>query len=123
MAETAALKSVSGLNQGSLKFIKAKQLAEENITGVVAEGIFDGIVTEDTKYGPKNNVRVKDSEGNLLIVNQAGNLDYRMNQALQQGLKVGQPIQISYLGKTKMTKGPFAGTMSHSFDVAIESAE
>ena len=121
--EATALKSVSGQLQGELRFVNAKKLADAGTTGVVAEGTYEGRQDEQTKFGPKSNVKVRAANGDLLIVNDTGNLDYRMSQAVAQGLSIGDAIQISYLGKTPMKRGPYAGTMSHSFDVAIESAD
>lgn len=114
------MKSVSGLKQGEVKFISAKKLSDANITGVVAEGTYEGIQEEQTKFGLKKNVKVRDSEGNLLVVNEAGNLNYRMFQAIEQGLQPGDAIAIAYLGKTPMTSGNYEGTLAHSFDVLIE---
>lgn len=117
--QTAELKSVSG-SKGNVSFVSAKKLADAGTTGVVAEGTYEGRVEEQTKFGLKSNVKIRAANGDLIIVNDAGNLDYRMSQAIDQGLEIGGAIQISYLGKTPMNSGPYKGTLSHSFDVAIE---
>jgi hypothetical protein len=101
-------------NTGSVKFVRASQI--EN-PGVVAEGIYVG--TLPNKFVPeKNDFKIEsleaDKDGNkeITIVNQAGNLGYKMSL-----VKVGDLIQIKYNGKIKAEKGKAAGKMVHNFEV------
>lgn len=112
-------KSVSGLKQGAVKFVRAGELSKAGTTGIVAEGTYEGTIANN-KDNRKVDYKIRASNGDLIIVNAAGNLSYRMGQAIEQGLVLGTPIQVSYLGKTPMTSGPYKGTPAHSFDVFIE---
>lgn len=114
--------SVSGLSQGEVRYIRASTLEKEGTTGVVAEGLYEGTKEVEGKFGPQTIIEIRAANGDLLRVNSAGNLGYRMEQAISKGLKVGMPIQITYLGKSKMSSGAYKGTMAHSFDVLIDAS-
>lgn len=122
-AETSKFKSVSGRMEGEVRFIRPKQLADDKVTGIVAEGTYEGSQETDGKYGKQTSYKIRASNGDLLIVNAAGNLKYRMSQAIEAGLTEGLGIQVSYLGKNKMSDGPFKGTLAHNWDVLIESTD
>jgi len=111
--------SVSGLQLGQILFVDAGRLAKEGTTGVVAEGTYEGSQMRDTKFGSKPVYKIRKANGDLYHITAAGNLKFRMEQATNKGLVIGTPIQVSYLGQTPMSSGPFKGTKAHSFDVAI----
>lgn len=113
------LKSVSNVPQGAITFIRAGELNKAGTTGVVAVGTYEGTLPNN-KDAEKLDYKIRLQNGDLAIVNVAGNLKYRMDQAIEKGLQVGDIVQISYLGKTPMTSGKYKGTPAHSFDVAIE---
>lgn len=109
----------SGKSTGTVKYVKAKELAESGFKGVVAEGIFVG-TTENQFNADKPNIKIESLEANedgtpnITIINAAGNLNYRM-----KSVNVGDVIQVSYLGQEKMKSDNKAinGKLSHQFEV------
>lgn len=100
-------------NLAPLTFIKASELKEAGKTGIIAEGTYVG--TMPNKFNEdKPSYKIEQEDGSILVVNSAGNLQYRMGS-----VKLGQLVQISYLGMEKLTKGKFAGKESHQFDVLV----
>ena len=104
---------------GSIRYVKAKELAESGFKGVVAEGVFVG-TTENQFNADKPNIKIESLDENedgtraVTIINAAGNLNYRMRQ-----IKVGDVIQVSYLGQEKMKSDNKAmnGKLVHQFEV------
>ena len=95
-------------------FVRASQLTGP---GIVAQGLYTGTVPnkfEESKQDYKIEALEANADGtrDITIVNSAGNLGYRMGQ-----VKVGDIIQISYLGKMEGTKGRSKGKLVHNFDV------
>ena len=116
----------------NLVFVKAADLFRAEFTGIVAEGEFvealpnkfdetkhDFKIVADTKVSFKGVDKdgaeyVKEvAEGDTLVVNGAGNLNYLMTK-----LSPGELCQISYLGKNEIASGKRKGTMAHTFEVA-----
>ncbi len=94
-----------------LRFIRPGELADAGITGLVLEGIYLGLVPND-KTGKQDFKFETDSE--IVIVNSNGSLGYKLGM-----VQIGDLVQVSYNGKDKITKGPNAGKMAHSFDLAV----
>ncbi len=120
-AETVArtYRSVNGKEinneapKGNLSFVRPAQLAKDGVTGVVAQGIYEGTLENKFDAG-KPDFKVRDDAGNLIILNSAGSLAKQLNR-----VAVGSYVQIIYKGKTEMTQGKMAGKQSHSFVVLI----
>lgn len=93
---------------GNLTFIRLKDLA----AGATIDGIYQGTVKNPRTN--KMDVKLTLADGSSAILNAGGNLNYRLGEAK---IEVGQPVRIIYNGKSKMTKGDFAGTLAHSFNV------
>lgn len=94
--------------EGSLTFIRLKDLAKDQ----TIDAIYQGTV-KNPRTG-KMDVKLTMADGSSAILNAGGNLNYRLQDA---GVEVGQAVRIIYRGKSPMTKGAFAGTPAHSFDV------
>lgn len=101
------------LPKGKLSFVRPAKLAEEGITGVVAEGIYEGTI-ENKFDANKPDYKVRAENGDLTILNSAGSLASQLSRT-----NVGEYVQIIYKGMVEMTKGKMAGKKSHSFVVLI----
>lgn len=99
--------------KGKLSFVRPAELAKNGITGVVAEGIYEGTI-ENKFDANKPDFKVRAENGDLTILNSAGSLASQLSQTA-----VGEYVQIIYKGMTTMTKGKMAGKQSHSFVVLI----
>ena len=124
MSEGKVYKRVGGNKapNGTLKFLRASELAKTGVTGVIAEGTFEGTMPNNMEP-TKLDFKIRDAEGNLTVVNTAGNLSFRMAEAIDNGLIEGGGVRISYNGKKMSTKGKLKGKELHSFDVEIEVNE
>lgn len=98
---------------GNVKFIRPKQLAEEGVTGVVAEGIYQG-TTPNNFDDAKNDFKVLAEDGTLLILNSTGSLANQL-----AAVEEGSYVRISYQGMQAMKKGRMAGKQAHSFIVEV----
>lgn len=101
---------------GGIEFIRPSKLAEdheEGTTKVVLEGIYEGQV-DNPKNPAKKDFRFKKEDGTTAIINNSGNLGYKMSN-----VNLGDYCQIQYSGKKALSKGPFKGTLSHDFGVLI----
>jgi hypothetical protein len=110
-------------NSGSVVYIKAKELAEKGFTGVVATGVYTG-TTPNQFNADRPNIVIEETDmaatptGRKLIINAAGNLNYRMSNK-----SVGDIVQVSYLGQEKI-KSPDKtknGKLVHQFNVVSAS--
>lgn len=77
---------------------------------VLCEGIYkrQGI---DKTYG-KPYWEVQDEEKGLVHLNHAGQLEIKFEE-----LKVGDQIQVTFMGKQRIEKGPYAGKDANQFKV------
>lgn len=120
-AATAARKflSVNGKDLGSsetagdLTFVRASKLAADGITGVVAEGIYEGGVPSRFDE-EKMDYKIRKDNGDLIIVNNAGSLASQMAK-----VETGSYVQITYLGQDAITEGKFKGKLAHRFVVGV----
>lgn len=118
MSTEKKLKSVLDTGTGgNIKYIRAAELSEQNITGVVAEGIYEGTLPNRFDEG-KSDFKVKSTDGTLLVLNHAGSLANQLNR-----VSAGSYVRISYAGKQPMKKGKMAGKLAHSFNVEVEVSE
>lgn len=136
MSERFSKKAGSNVTtgEGSLVFVKPADLARAGFSGVVAEGEFLEALPnrfDENKHDFKIKVDVPLSlngvdnqgnkysqevvEGDTLIVNGAGNLNYLMTS-----ISPGNLCQISYFGKKEIEKGKMKGTLAHTFEVRYE---
>jgi hypothetical protein len=101
--------------ESDITFIRAKALFEALAesgadSSVVVEGIY-----EESRPNQLNDQKLDytiiNDAGEKVVVNGAGNLDYKM-----KFLNLGDYVQISYFGKKEITKGPFKGKESHDFE-------
>lgn len=54
--------------------------------------------------------------GQMFVMNATGGLVKKMSEA---EVDIGQTFKVVYLGKNKITKGQWAGTMAHNIDVQL----
>jgi hypothetical protein len=95
--------------QGAIKIVRASQLAEEGITGVVAAGVLEK--TEPNKFNPeKKDYFLRGEDGTLYIINETASLKTQLDQP---GI-LGMNIEINYLGKKESKKK--GGKAYHDFD-------
>ncbi len=98
---------------GNLKFISAKKLFDDGITGIVAEGTFEAALEnrfEETKFDYK----IVTDDGETLILNSAGSLNYQMDK-----VAIGSYVRISYNGKSEIKSGKMKGKEAHNFLVEV----
>lgn len=117
MSETQSNRTFTKVNSGSggnLKFIRPKQLADDGIRGVVAEGIYEG--TQPNTFEPtRNDFKVVSEDGALTtILNANGSLNSQMAK-----VEAGSYVRISYNGMKKVTKGKLKGKEVHDFTVEV----
>lgn len=110
---TRTFTKVNGATGGSLKFIRPKQLADDGITGVVAEGIYEG-PTPNTFEPSRSDYKIIDDAGNTTILNSNGSLNSQMAK-----VEVGSYVRISYNGMQLVTKGKLKGKNVHNFSVEV----
>lgn len=100
------------------EFVKARQWKDWKV-GEYVIGQFDNVDHQD-KYGKvMYGVKVIESNfdvapGSLIYLNGGGNLKNDMEQ-----LSLGDTFKVTYGGKVKITKGQWAGSMSHAIKVEI----
>lgn len=99
--------------QKNVIFIRPSKLFEEGVEGKILEGTFVGTVPNHFD-GEKNDYKFEGDDGSIIILNGAGNLDYRMNQ-----VSVGDYCRVEYLGKKPIIKGKMKGKEAHAFEVLI----
>jgi hypothetical protein len=110
MSDVKWEKAVEG---SQVSFINFAKLAEEGFTGPVAEGEFVEAIAN--KFNPeKNDYKILKDDGTHVIVNGCGSLAYQM-----AGVKPSDYIRIEYNGKSKMSKGKFAGKAVHNITVMV----
>lgn len=85
----------------------------ELIPDTVFEGTYNG---SHLGNFDKTTYFLKQEDGNVLGFNATGKLTYLINKA---ELTIGQPIRITYLGKSVVSKGPNAGKPAHDFKLAV----
>jgi translation initiation factor IF-1 len=96
-----------------LRFIKAKQLADDGIKGAILEGTFVGTI-KNTFDETKNDFKFQLDDGNMVIINATGSLTNEMKL-----IKVGDYVQVNYEGMDKLTKGKMKGKNFHKFNVLV----
>ena len=97
----------------SLTFVKASELAKGNKIGVILEGEYEG--TSENKFNvSKPNHKFRLDNGNMVIINAAGNLNHQL-----KGVKIGDYCRVEYLGQEPLKKGKFVGVLCHQFLVMI----
>lgn len=111
MSEEREFKPV--IERSDIKFISAKRLLDEGLTGVVAEGIFEEALPnryDDSKL----DYRLVTDDGGVIILNHNGSLAYQMNL-----VQPGSYVRISYDGMKEIKKGAMAGKQAHQFNVEV----
>lgn len=108
-----AVNAANPAGKGSVTFIRPKALADDGVTGVVAEGIYEGTVA-NTYEPTRNDFKVRDEAGNLIILNATGSLTQQMGKVAQ-----GSYVRISYSGMKKLTQGKLKGKSVHNFLVEV----
>jgi hypothetical protein len=94
-----------------IEFIRPATLAEEGVSGEILQGTF--IEAVQNRYdNAKLDYKFEKEDGKLVIVNGGGNLGYNM-----KFVNAGDFVQIIYLGKSEISKGPHKGKLSHTFEV------
>ena len=102
---------------GSITFIRPSILATENRTGVIVEGTFvESLPNQFDKE--KLDYKFTDEAGNMIVLNGAGNLSYKMKL-----VNAGDFVQISYNGKREIKSGKMKGIKAHNFEVLRDEEE
>lgn len=117
-ADTNTGRTFKAVNQaaagaGSIRFVRPKALADDGTTGVVAEGIYEGTVP-NTFEPTRNDFKVREEGGDLVILNATGSLSQQMGKVAQ-----GSYVRISYSGMKKLTQGKLKGKSVHNFLVEV----
>ena len=95
---------------GEITYIRLKNLKAGD---VAVEGIYLGSSANKT-YPEKLDFKFKTSDEKTVVVNEGGNLKYRMKD-----IEAGTLVLIKYLGMQKIAKGPRAGKSSHAVEVLV----
>jgi len=97
----------------NIKFIKAKELAEQGVEGVVLEGTFTG--TSPNHFNEdKNDFRFETEDGGIAVINEAGTLGYRIRE-----VSVGDYCRDEYYGMNPIDDGKMKGKAAHAWEVLI----
>lgn len=105
------VKMTDNENQGELIIVRPSLLAKEGITGVVAEGNYEGSIPNKFNETQLDH-KVRATNGDLYIINGSGGLTAQFKR-----VELGMLVQVQYNGKKKLTKGKLAGKMVHDFTV------
>lgn len=98
----------------SVRFISPKKLADEGISGIILEGVYEGMIPNN--LDPKKmDFKFRDEDGNAVIINHTGTLAKRLST-----VEVGDAVQVEYKGQSTITSGAFKGKKAHQFEVLIE---
>lgn len=89
------------------------RMGQHQAGAILVEGIYLG-AEENKLYAPKLDFKFKTADGKEVVVNEGGNLAYRMKD-----IAAGTLVRIIYNGKQIMTKGKFKGKPSHNVDVLV----
>lgn len=100
-------------NSPGLRFIRPKQLADDGITGVVAQGIYAG-TTPNTFEPTRNDYKLTEDDGGTVILNANGSLNKQMAKVAE-----GSYVRISYSGMQKIESGKLKGKSVHNFIVEV----
>jgi hypothetical protein len=98
---------------GNIKFIRPKELAAGGVTGVVAEGIYEGTIPNNFD-NTREDYKVRQNDGTLIILNSTGSLRNQLSQ-----VAAGSYVRVNYKGMEKMKSGRMAGKEAHSFEVLV----
>lgn len=105
-----------GTLKGELIILRPSKLAEDGVTGVVAEGTYEGSMPN--KFNADQlDYKIRAANDDLYIINGTGGLKQQLAK-----VAVGTLVQIQYNGKTKIAKGKMAGKLAHSFVVLTADA-
>jgi hypothetical protein len=107
----------TGASLGSITFIRPSKLAEEERTGVILEGTYVESIPNQFNEN-KSDYKFTDESGSLIILNGAGNLDFKM-----KNVSAGDFVQISYNGKKEIKSGKMKGVKAHNFEVLRDEGE
>jgi len=108
-----AFKLPEGRSETEVEFIRASQLFDDEVSGVILEGTF--VEELPNQLNPeRSDYKFEKDNGGVTIVNGAGNLPYKM-----KFIHPGDYCQISYLGKQEIKKGAQAGKMAHNYEVLV----
>ncbi len=123
MSEQAtSLKATTGAPMGPLVIVKAKELAANGTTGVVAEGIYEGTKSKPAgvskagkKYGPSTEYRIRGADDTLYILNETKAIKEQLSQLSAED---NAKVRVVYNGKVA-TKG---GNDYHDFEIFVLGA-
>ena len=114
MSAEKSFKPVLDGDGGNVTYIRPKELAENGITGVVAQGIFTG-TTPNNFDESKNDYKVQLDDGTVAILNSTGSLRNQLEK-----VATGSYVRINYNGMEAIKTGKMAGKPAHSFLVEVE---
>lgn len=100
-------------NSAGLRFIRPKQLADDGILGVVAQGIYIG-TTPNTFEPSRMDYKLTEDDGGTVILNANGSLTKQMSKVAE-----GSYVRISYSGMKKIESGKLKGKSVHNFTVEV----
>ena len=92
-------------------------MAEEGKSGIILEGTFvESLPNQFDKE--KLDYKFTDEKGNIVVLNGAGNLTYKMKL-----VNAGDFVQITYNGKKEIKSGKMKGIKAHNFEVLRDEEE
>jgi hypothetical protein len=100
--------------EGSVKYIKPKELADNQFSGVILQGIYEGTIPDNFDES-KNNFKFTDLNGDTVIINGTGKLAKLLSRVDE-----GSSVEVKYLGMEKIEKGKMAGKSAHDWTVGVE---
>lgn len=122
-AETASTNAASSSNDSGITFKRPEGETSSEISyvrlgtlkagDIAVEGIYLGS-SANALYPEKQDFKFKTMDGKTVVVNEGGNLKFRM-----QSIASGTLVRINYLGMQEITKGPRKGKKSHNVDVLV----
>lgn len=105
---TMALRTVSK-EGGNFKYVKYTECEPGQ---VLAQGNYLG--TREGKFGIQHLFR--EESGMVVVLNKAGQLD----KNLEENVQLGDFVQVTFKGKSKITKGDWKGAQANNFIVQVD---
>jgi hypothetical protein len=100
-------------SEAGIDFIRPSKLSDDDNGKVLVEGTFIESIPnhfDETKL----DFKFEREDGNVIIINGAGNLGYRM-----KAVNSGDIVQVTYQGKQEIQNGKMRGKLAHNFDVLV----
>lgn len=90
------------------------------------DGVFADIVKRpETAKFPGNDYHFRLPNRDIAVINGTGTTKaiFEGTTGVKAVVKIGDKVRVTYLGKEALTSGKYKGTMTHMFDVEIDTPE